>query len=149
MNQYNPNDNLSVQPAEEPIFYVNSPPSQFFLPPPTPPTQASAFQKIPLIPLLKKHQESANLQLACLQKGVYFSKSTLHTITNPLALDRELNLLQLADILQYITTQSPSTGTFSNTQQQKMQRTEIRKENCSSTHGRLLSLCSHLPFPKN
>ena len=103
MNQYNPHDNLSVQPAEGPFFYTNSPPPQFLLPPPTPPPQTPTLKKIPLIPLLRKHQESSNLQLACLQKGVYFSKSTLHTITNPVALDRELNLLQLADILQDIT----------------------------------------------
>ena len=60
-------------------------------------------KKIPLIPLLKKHSESINLQLACIQKSIYLSKSSLHTITDPIALDRELNLLQAAEILQTIT----------------------------------------------
>ena len=102
MNQYSPNDNLSVQPTEGPFFYITSPPPQ--IPPPTPPpTPAPTPKKIPLIPLLKKHSESANLQLACLQKSDYFSRSALHTITNAVIFDEELNLLQLADILQDLT----------------------------------------------
>ena len=60
-------------------------------------------KRTPLIPLLKKHSESVNLQLACIQKSIYQSKSSLHTITDPIALDRELNLLKVAEALQTLT----------------------------------------------
>ena len=60
-------------------------------------------KRTPLIPLLKKHSESVNLQLACIQKSIYQSKSTLHCISDPIALDRELNLLQAAEALQTLT----------------------------------------------
>ena len=103
MNQYDPTDKLFVYPAEGPYYYTNCPPPQIILPPTTPPPKTTTTKKVQLIPFLVKHQESTNLQLACLQKGVYFSTTTLHTIKSPLALDRELNLLQLAAILQDIT----------------------------------------------
>ena len=147
MNFYDPKDNLFVHPAEGPFYYTNCPPPQIILPPSTPPPQAPTQKKIQLIPLLIKHQESSNLQLACLQKGVYFSKSTLHTITNPLALDRELNLLQLADILQDITkSQHYTIAIYKNFFQYQSEAKPKERENLSLIHGRLHSLCNLMPI---
>ena len=103
MNQYDPTDKFFVQPAEGPYYYTNCPPPQIVFPPTTPPPTPRIAKKVQLIPFLVKHQESSILQLACLQKGVYFSTSTLHTIKSPLELDKQLHLLQLAAILQDIT----------------------------------------------
>ena len=93
------------------IGHFEQDPPQMNLPPSDPPSD-SAFgpsypiqppKRTPLIPLLKKHSESVNLQLACIQKSIYQSKSSLHTISDPIALNKEINLLQAAEALQTIT----------------------------------------------
>ena len=103
MNQYDPTDKFFVQPAEGPYYNTNCPPPPIVFPPTTPPPTPRIAKKIQLIPFLVKHQESSTLQLACLQKAVYFSTSTLHTLKTPLELDRQLHFLQLALLLQDIT----------------------------------------------
>ena len=95
MNQYNPLDNLSVQPATiQQIQHQTQPPN----------TQRPPH--IPFIPLLKKHAESASLQLSCLQKCIYFSQQDLVNKTNHQSihnLDHHMNLLDAADLLMTLT----------------------------------------------